>query len=110
MPEEIQIETRPQPKFALLDFGEYLKLNKQLSELSGWQLGQPTERSFEMNKFLQLRINHILLFLLLSTAMLLASCSGLLQEATGPPQEAKSLAVKYQENWYKARYNGSEDF
>ena len=39
----------PQPKFTLLTFGQYFKLNHDLSIAKGWQLGQDTERSFEMN-------------------------------------------------------------
>ena len=49
MPETEYIETRPQPKFTLLTFGQYFKLNHDLSIAKGWQLGQDTERSFEMN-------------------------------------------------------------
>lgn len=49
MPEQEYIETRPQPGYALLTFGEYFKLNHDLSIAKGWQLGQDTERSFEMN-------------------------------------------------------------
>ena len=42
-------ETRPQPKFTLLTFGQYFKLNHDLSIARGWKLGQPTERTFEMS-------------------------------------------------------------
>lgn len=43
------LETAPQPKYLLLTFGEYFKLNHDLSVAKGWQLEQPTERSREMN-------------------------------------------------------------
>lgn len=49
MPEEEYIETAPQPAFLLLTYGQYFKLNHDLSIAKGWQLGQPTERSREMN-------------------------------------------------------------
>ena len=42
-------ETRPQPAYALLSYGEYYKLNHDLSVARGWQIGGNTERVFEMN-------------------------------------------------------------
>jgi len=46
MLEDIEnIETRPQPKYVLLTYAEYMKLNHDLSVAKGWQLGQQTERS-----------------------------------------------------------------
>ena len=49
MKEQQHIETRPQPKFALLTFGEYYQLNHDLSIARGWQLGIDTERYAPMN-------------------------------------------------------------
>lgn len=42
-------ETRPQPKIALLTFGEYFKFNRDLSIAEGWEIGKGTERGFVMN-------------------------------------------------------------
>jgi len=44
-----QIETRPQPAYALLTFGQYFSLNKSISIARGWKLGGSTERTFSMN-------------------------------------------------------------
>jgi hypothetical protein len=46
---ELQIETRPQPGYALLTFGEYYQLNHDLSIARGWQLDNDTERYAPMN-------------------------------------------------------------
>ena len=45
---ELTSENRPQPKYALLTFGEYFKLNHLISVAKGWELGNPTERSYDM--------------------------------------------------------------
>lgn len=42
------IYNSPQPKYALLTYAEYMKLNHDLSIAKGWQLGQDTERSYSM--------------------------------------------------------------
>lgn len=49
MEEQQYIETRPQPGYALLTFGEYYKLNHDLSIARGWQLNKDTERYVPMN-------------------------------------------------------------
>lgn len=49
MEEQQYIETRPQPGYALLTFGEYYQLNHDLSIARGWKLNQPTERFAPMN-------------------------------------------------------------
>src|SRR6056297_2211463 len=38
-------ENAPQPAYLLLDYGQYQKINKQLSELKGFELGEKTARS-----------------------------------------------------------------
>lgn len=43
------IETRPQPKTALLQPNEYYKLNEAISKAKGWEIGQGTERTFSMS-------------------------------------------------------------
>lgn len=45
MAEETNIETRPQPKYLLLSYGEYFQLDYDLSIARGWKLGDATERS-----------------------------------------------------------------
>lgn len=47
--EVITPETTPQPKYAQLTYGEYVTYNKALSDIKGWQIGLPTERSLEMS-------------------------------------------------------------
>jgi len=42
-------ENAPQPAYLLLDYGQYQKINKQLSELKGFELGEKTARSRPMN-------------------------------------------------------------
>jgi len=42
------IETRPQPKFALLSLDEYVALNCAYSVAKGYAVGQHTERCFEI--------------------------------------------------------------
>lgn len=50
MEEEIIIpETRPQPKVALLTFGEYYALNCVLSEAKGYDFSKLTQRVLPMN-------------------------------------------------------------
>lgn len=43
-----EIETRPQPKFALLSLDEYVALNCAYSLEKGYAVGQKTERCFEI--------------------------------------------------------------
>jgi hypothetical protein len=42
-------ETRPQPAYALLSFGQYFTLNQKISSARGWKIGGSTERTFPMN-------------------------------------------------------------
>ena len=49
MPEEIQIETRPQPAYILCSLPDYFRLNKVLSEYKGYKIGDATERVQVMN-------------------------------------------------------------
>lgn len=44
-----KLYNKPQPKVCLLTFGEYFRLNHDLSIARGWQLGQDTERVTEMS-------------------------------------------------------------
>jgi len=43
------IETRPQPAYTLLSFGEYYKLNHDISVAHGLEVGKKTERAMPMN-------------------------------------------------------------
>jgi len=49
MEEQQYIETRPQPGYTLLSFGEYYQLNHDLSIARGWKLDNDTERYAPMN-------------------------------------------------------------